>query len=466
MKNYAVVIVLSLVVAFQAMGKPLSEKKVWKKTNALLAANQNRAAASFMRNNLAYVVDKKQAFHLLLGEQYGKMMLIDSALYFVNMVASSSDSAIMGQAQTQLSKLIPLKDAYKLHMALGKKALLDHELEQATVEFKNALAIDTGNFEAYFYVGRSLQGAGAYDQSLTRYFSALDKYSETKNFKGHVLEHVSENYLLQSKYDSSIIFADSALGIDSSVYDAYLWKGQSAYAIGSFEMGANALTAYVKYEDQNTIAYAVQGNCFYELQRYSSAIIAYSNSLKVDSVQAEVLSYKAKAHAIKKQFQLSYDTFKALSNLHKNNFYAINGMGVCAYFLQDYELALSHYIEANKLYNNMWFKYNLGLCYQALGQYDNAITMYDQVQQMQKWLPEVIVNKTACLLASKQYTKLMTYTDEVIKVGDKFPFIKEIYLARAEAFKAQGNTDKYQKNLRIANYVKGTMNINTNPRIE
>jgi tetratricopeptide (TPR) repeat protein len=329
-----------------------------------------------------------------------------------------------------------------------------------------ALTADTGNYEVYFYLGRSLQQVGAYPSAQKRFYQALTKAGEPANFHGHVLEHVSENYMLQSEYEKSIHFADSALALDSTVYDAYLWIGQSAYALTDFEKGAKAMERFTAQNQESTLAYSILGNCYYEQQRYSSAIRAYNSALQIDSVLAEVLSYKAKSHALLRQFQLSFNAFEALSKLHKGNFYAINGMGVCAYFLGDYETALGYYIEANNLHQNMWFKYNLGLCYQQLEQYDNAIAMYNQVDAMQKWIPEVIVKKTECLLAAKKYDKLMQYTDEVIDIGAKFPFIRDIYLARAEAFKAQGNTERYEKNLRVANYVKGKMEINTNPRIE
>lgn len=466
MRRFFVVTSILIGISLSGFSKPVKEKKVWKVTNALVAENNSRQAASYMRKHYDAVIERKAEFNVLLGEQYGKIKMIDSALYFVNLEATSENPEINALAQKQLSKLIPLKDAYKLQMALGKKALYDNQIESAITEFKKAEEIDSGNFEAYFYLGRSLQAAGSNEAAKKRYFSALTKYGEPDNFQGHVLEHVSENYLLMGIYDSCLTYGDSALAVDSGVYDAYLWKGQAWYHMGQFDMGASALEAYVAEDDHNHFAYSILGNCYYEMDRYSSALRAYNASLKIDSVQSEVLSYKAKCHALLRQFELGYQTFRKLENLHENNFYAINGMGVCAYFMKDYELALSHYIKANNLTDNMWFKFNLGLCYQELGQYDNAIVMYDQVQAKQKWMPEVIVKKTECLLAAKEYKKLLAYTDEVINIGDQFPFIREIYLARAEMYKAQGNKAKSDKNLKIASYVKGQMQINTYPRIE
>jgi len=215
------------------------------------------------------------------------------------------------------------------------------------------------------------------------------------------------NRLLDEKPQSALNSFTKAIDIKPQSWSAWSGRGDAAFSLGNY---ADALVAYEKATELNPNDFEnwlKQGDILYKLQQLQSAIAAYDRALELERNSGELYNHRG---------QVLYD-------------------------LQDYDAALimqDAAIDTTKDSNvlNPQFLSDRGKNLLALGQYDDALSMFNRVQAVEPAKVQLWQDKSLVLTALGRPQEAARVNREALnsynQILQKQPQNAEVWLAQAE----------------------------------
>jgi tetratricopeptide (TPR) repeat protein len=276
-----------------------------------------------------------------------------------------------------------------LYLQRGRVYLALHEYEAAAGDGSRALALDSTQdayylllTDAYFYSNHTRQAKDI----LERCVRIIPTSTE-----GHL--KLAELYLYVKKYQQSIDHINAALKVDETIAKAYFLKGMcykesgdTAHAISSFQTAC-------EQDNQYYDAYVETGRLL-ALKRNPLCIQYFNNALKLDPKSVEVVYMVGKFYQDNMRFKEAVEAYNKLLQMDDKNKNALYNLGAIEYVVsKDKEKAKGYFtkaIEADPQYAEAYLA--RGLCFEDMGDADNAIADYKMALQAKPNYEDAIRN--------------------------------------------------------------------------
>jgi len=176
----------------------------------------------------------------------------------------------------------------------GKSAFEDSNLLQAVKLLENGLSINKQYTPlnnilklTYGVLGSEYQIQGIYDVS-EKYYKKL-----TENFPEESLGWSDLGYLYasQKKYDDALLAFDTALTLNPSDAEVYVYKGSVLREVGKFDESIKVLIRALELEPKSITALNNLGLTYLRSGRNESALKYFTASIKIEPNQSEIQSF-------------------------------------------------------------------------------------------------------------------------------------------------------------------------------
>lgn len=451
MKNRIVVIILSVLLLNTAFAQTVSPKKALKLSAAYVEAGKNREAVTLLSKYVDQESKYQSKIAVELAQSQAKILLLDSAMISLNIAAKADDEGTVAQVEHLKKQILDSIAAYNVEIALGKKYIMDRNFTEAQIAFTNAMAYDTGNYQAWFGLGEVAHLSSSLSQGIELYYKASEKYTPSIMEKAHVYEHISEAYIIQREFDQAVKICDSALAIAPQTVEADFWKAKALYLQRHFTDAQISATAYLDHELEDKLAWVLRGDCFFFEKLYASAISDFNEALILDADLVEVYNNRGISYFYLQKYDSAIADFEKLLSYNEGNFYAYNALGVVAYAQKNYKKAVANFEMATSLRAMDEYTYNLAVGYFKNNQLDLAIHHLDNLTRVNETQLKYNVLKAQVLIASKNYDKARSWIDRLTKAN---PYIKNYHLLSAEIYRLQGDEKSAEKSEKIAHHMK------------
>ena len=173
--------------------------------------------------------------------------------------------------------------------------------------------------------------------------------------------------LLDKKYDSSYL----------QIARLYVMQGRTDTAILYF----NKVTTI---NPRNVIAQIEFGNLYRDLiQNFDSALIRYSNALKLDSLNKVTLYSIAWCYNAKKEYEKAIPYAAKALEIDNNYRPAYGELGHAFHYSKNYQAGIDQFKKNIAISPPVDLPYFYsGMCYIQLNQKDDALKMYDELQKL------------------------------------------------------------------------------------
>lgn len=264
-----------------------------------------------------------------------------------------------------------------------------NDSKAALAEFRRAHDIDPRHEKAYLEEARCLSRQNDYAGAISAYQNVL----RINNTNRNALNELGSVYYQAKKYsEAESTFKQSLAMLPAGTDDSLTYYNLSTVLFeekkyqDAFEYAKKAYDSCGMITDKNSRANVI----------YNYALLCEKNGNTDDAISkyAEVLQYNPKH--LKTQINLGVmymgmtppDTDTALSlflkaySVDNKNFEVNNNLGSCYLAKEQYENAIKYFQNALKIdTKNNDVRYNLGQAFASSGQFDNAKTTYTQVLQ-------------------------------------------------------------------------------------
>ncbi|MBC8754058.1 CHAT domain-containing protein [Kordia sp. YSTF-M3] len=321
------------------------------------------------------------------------------------------------------------------------------------------------NSNTYYEKAKEQYNAEQYEQSLENFQLAKQQFLNQQNALDVVicLSYISKIKSIQSDYNSSLDYSIEALSYlkhgeinnDSMYADLMSGKALSLKFLGQFQQAyvitdslINHLKAKKETEKYLANAYQIKSRVEIDLGRHDSSIISAKKALSYTNDQNQ----EQKA---------------ALLNIIGVGFYLKDQLDSALYYYNA-SYKIKQAIDADN-YQLAIAKYNIGIVYEDLGDYDKAIEFYNKAAKYDLsdrgeeigFLSDIYVALTNTYFSKNDLEKAEEYAEKALQIairryGENSPNTSFAYIAYSNIFELKGD---YKKSIE---YVKKALEIRRN----
>ncbi len=173
----------------------------------------------------------------------------------------------------------------------------------------------------------------------------------------------------------------------------------------------------------------------------TSQAINIFNGILLDNPSHDPSHYMLAKIAIdKRYYTIALDHLQKASKLDKNNIWYKVEMAQLLVESEEYAQAAKLWEQICKeKTNNEYYLFSLAMCYYYMQKYDKFIGIYNKVEQLMGYHPEITEAKVAAWLAMDKVKEAANEYDQLIKI---FPNNAEYYLNAASIYSSNGMMDK------------------------
>jgi tetratricopeptide (TPR) repeat protein len=395
----------------------------------LIAENKKQSIRDF--TNLILVSPNNMMAYYLRGavltelENYSKAFL---DFQKVIKATSTSDNNFAGQ-QTWLDKKIDLQNAgaYTLTRIYGLNELDATRLKQAYCQ------IITQSFD---------KGIAAINQ--------MDKPNEEPlavYLKAVAYEHKGE-------HNKAYQFYDLALQLDNEIADAYKKRAIYEQELKLWQKSVDDLSAVLRLNPEAYIIYRIRGVSYFHLTRFDRSIADFTTYLKNDSLNKEVLGFRAIAYQQNHQKLNAYIDFAVSGNIQAFNFKEMNHLVDSVLIKGDTTIALNalnYFVLAEPRFTEAYVQmFKIYMAKKEWTPIRNQITRAVRNSRL-----DVDKTQHAYLLTlqAMNYVKESHEEDAINTFGEAIKFDKKnalAYLERGKILLAMGKVSKAESDLKQA----------------
>ena len=271
-----------------------------------------------------------------------------------------------------------------LYVALGDLYKKAGKLDEAVVEYKMALWIDSMNYSAYSGLVQAYEEMGDYDNAIAYY----EKYIKIHPNNAVLHSSVANLYFMKGELEEAVAHYQSAISINPKPD----WTSIVAQTLGYIQQNVvkNTDCAIANYQLANVLSpkeidvYVSLGSAFYDNDDYKNALIVYRRALELEPNNSKIhcnlgylywgmgdLDEAIKEYTLSIKFDPTYDiAHNNLGVIYLDDLVQIQNAIKC------FETA----IECNPNYALAY--YNLGRCYSLKGENIEAARYFQQAMDV------------------------------------------------------------------------------------
>ncbi|KAM3132591.1 hypothetical protein pb186bvf_015263 [Paramecium bursaria] len=182
-------------------------------------------------------------------------------------------------------------------------------------------------------------------------------------------------------YDELVIqYCDLQIQIDSTSYEAYLYKGISLKNLNRFQEAFEMFDKALLLRELSVEVYFHKG-CIYQIQKqYGDAIMMYFLTLQRDNDYVDAIYRQAKLLVDSKEYKHAIDVFKLVLVINTECYESHYQLGFTYFQLQDYENSVGMFKKAIEL-NPNFVEALIGLSLYKLSRYKDSIYILQKIDE-------------------------------------------------------------------------------------
>ncbi len=433
------------------LAQKVSAKKTWSLGRAFNDEGHYRSAASLLAPRATEESKVRPQIKLELARAYSNILLLDSALLNLdNEVTGFKKTAAAATALK--ADVASAVETYHRLTAEADTLMSEGWYKDAWSRLDEALAIDTGNYEAWFYSAILKEHEEDPVNAEKLYGKALNKYFPENDDKVEVWNAFAFLALSMRQYHIAITRYKKALEIDPDNGEALYGLGYSYFMSRKFEEAVIAMETYLADYPDDANAWDIKGRALYLMGKYNQAVSDLTEALKYDRSLIEAIDYKGRSFYYLNAFDSAAYYFEYLNNLYSGNFYAMNALGNIAFAKMQFEKAFEWYEKAFRLYEYDRVAYNAALTSFVMGHYKQAMKYIEKAIVLNPDVPLYSMAKARIMLKRGYPEQALKFIDEQIR---KNKIIAGYYLVRAEIHEAMNRPKQAQVDRDIAHKLNG-----------
>jgi serine/threonine protein kinase/regulator of sirC expression with transglutaminase-like and TPR domain len=291
-----------------------------------------------------------------------------------------------GLIYEELGELEKAKTAYERYVQLVEqepenvvkastriaKVLFDMgKFEQAAEEFENLVELNSDNVETYMWLVRTheaLQQFDAMSRYAQRWMDLAPEKSDPYRAAGWALFYLQD-------YEKAIERFDQALAIHESK-GAYYGLYNAHSSLRQYDHALEVAQSWVEFVPECVDAHNSVGWAFYNLERYESAILAFSKAVQLQDLP-HAYQGLASAHYALRNYDLALSNVEKWISLSPEDARAYSQKGWCLFKLDRFEDATVAFLDSLEIEAHS-AAYSGGVqAYNAQQEYEKALALSD-----------------------------------------------------------------------------------------
>lgn len=257
-----------------------------------------------------------------------------------------------------------------------RRALYFHserELDQALADMKRALTIDSTVAEYFYETGNIYFENNLFEDA----FSSYQKAVELDKVHVDAILQLSRIELGLENHELAMEMVNKALKVEPMDPEGYLLKG---YIYLDMSDTVNAISSFrtaVEVDSDHYESYILLGK-LYEIKKHSFAGDYYDNALRIRPNSIEALYTKGMYLQGIEEYDKAYLLYDRIIELDSVSYFAYYNRGYMLLVSDSSYSAAIEEFEKALVYYPYYFQamYNIGLCYENQGDYDQAEKYY------------------------------------------------------------------------------------------
>lgn len=428
------------------MGQEKLNRKTYKSITALQHKGEYRAAIEQTNPFLNDEVHGQEAAVLNM-ESYMGLRLLDSAEYFQSMVIMPEVIKNRFYFDTLSVRLSKAKERHKDLVDklryLGDSATVN----QAEQVCFNALEIDSGNYLTYYYMAKfyqlkamDIKAEMFYDMAIRKFFPNTESRSEVYQSYGRFLEdsrkfHKSAEILLQG------------FSQDSSRLELIALAGIMEYKAGKNDLAIQYLNYYVGAFERNYEAWYYLGEAYRKDEEYSKAARSFNKALSMNARNPSIFYGLGMTYYDMEFYDSALVSFQVYLQRFDKDPAVLNALGCTECKLSLYDDAAKSFKEGIALDPKTELRYNLAWSLIKSGKPEEAEKYFVSLLTENDRAPLYRLGYLTALGGQGKYEEAEKYATESIQ---KFYFVRNYYLLRADFRKKIGDNEGFARDLEAA----------------
>jgi tetratricopeptide (TPR) repeat protein len=304
------------------------------------------------------------------------------------------------------------------HLNLGDGLGMNGQLDEAIVEYREALRIKQDYADAHLSLGNALRRKGQLDEAIAEYREALrikPDHAFAHNNLGNVLR-------VKGQLDEAIAEYREALRIKKDYPDAHNNLGIALLDKGQLDEAIAEYREALRIKKDNPGAHNNLGNALLDKGQLDEAIAEYREALRIKKDYPEAHNNLGNALAVKGQPDEAIAEYREALRLKPNYARAHYNLGSVLMDRGQLDEALAAYREAIRLKPDYASAHNnLGNVLKDRGQLDEALAAYREAIRLRPDDAIAHNNLGAVLMDRGQLDEALAAYREAIRLKNDFP---------------------------------------------
>jgi len=296
----------------------------------------------------------------------------------------------------------------------GVELVQNNELDEGLKYLEAELEANPKNGYAYSWIAISYVEKEQYGYAMTAVDKAL-KYTPKKDKEYMSMAHAikSRVHYLLGEMDEAIEHLSQCIALQPEDADAYEQRAQLYYEQEQYELADKDYERLVELDKGGVMGYMGIGRNAVAQERYYDAIKQFDYVVKMHSDYSSGYSFRAEAYMKKREYIKAADDIVTALDIDSDNkaFYLLQDMadsakivmeaklkakalknksvpkwqmylGIVNEQAKDYPQAIAYYKQAMELYPTAYYAYRIYSCYEAKGNYAQALEYIDYAIEM------------------------------------------------------------------------------------
>jgi serine/threonine-protein kinase len=243
-------------------------------------------------------------------------------------------------------QLNPNEDArYVLFLTRGILHFNQGELEQAGADFRSAMALKPGQYNAYLNLAQVYLAWGQFEEAAAQARAALRLRPPVQVVAGYHVER-GRHLLRDRRYEEAIQACETALGLSPNQPLPDAVRGRALLALGRYEPAESSFDQYLqKGGEEKSDIFRGRGLARMKLGKYPEAVDDYTRALEL-APDPDIYQHRGWAHFFSDAWKLALRDFGKSIELDPEAGDAYTGRGLARVMLGDYRGAVADAEEA------------------------------------------------------------------------------------------------------------------------
>ncbi len=223
------------------------------------------------------------------------------------------------------------------------------------------------------------------------------------------------------KYNTKSAMEDLSYAIKEGTkdYHAFLYRGRVFQLTEQYSYAEVDFQKAISMNGKDYLCYSMRGMMRIHAGKYQDAIKDLDKALEISPDNPSILAAKADGYFQRKDYRTALLLFqrakdRGIVDVHSVEIY----MGICAYYLEQYPVAESHFNNALAVNPQSTLAlFNLGTIKEAQRELDAAQIYFDRAIATDRSYSDAYSHKGECFALTQNYDQCIVYLDTAIALG-------------------------------------------------